>query len=139
MKKDDVTILVNSCDLYEDTWYPFFKLLQMQWPDCPYKVMLNTETKEYNCPFMNVETIKSGNEKSWTARLKYALNKIDSEFVLFFLEDFFFLNPLEPKFLKKPSISSRKMTMWGWFILPLPRKKCPNLRMTWKTAFTNCP
>lgn len=94
MKNNDVTILVNSCDLYEDTWYPFFKLLQIQWPDCPYRIVLNTETKKYNCPFMNVETINSGTDLSWTARLKYALNKIDSEFVLFFLEDFFLLKPV---------------------------------------------
>ncbi len=90
--KKDVTILVNSCDLYEDTWYPFFKLLQKQWPDCPYRIILNTETKQYNCPFLNVETINSGKDLSWTARLRYVLNKIDSEFVLFFLEDFFLLS-----------------------------------------------
>lgn len=94
MNKNDVTILVNSCDLYEDTWYPFFKLLQIQWPDCPYRMVLNTETKKYDCPFLNVETINSGTGLSWTARLKYVLNKIDTEFVLFFLEDFFLLEPV---------------------------------------------
>ena len=90
----DCTILVNSCDLYEDTWYPFFKLLQLQWPDCPYDVVLNTETKQYDCPFMNVKTINSSKDLSWTARLRYVLNQIDSEFVLFFLEDFFLLSPV---------------------------------------------
>ena len=89
MNKNDVTILVNSCDLYEDTWYPFFRLLQIQWPDCPYKIVLNTETKKYDCPFMNVETFNSGAGLSWTARLRKALNSIDTEYVLFFLEDFF--------------------------------------------------
>ena len=101
MKKGEVTILVNSCDLYEDTWYPFFRLLQLQWPECPYKVVLNTETKVYNCPFMDVETINSGNGLSWTARLKYVLNKIDSEFVLFFLEDFFLLEPVKVEAFNK--------------------------------------
>lgn len=94
MNKGEVTILVNSCDLYEDTWYPFFSLLKMHWPDCPYRIVLNTETKKYDCPFMNVETINSGSDLSWTARLRYALNQIDSEFVLFFLEDFFILEPV---------------------------------------------
>ena len=101
MKKRDVTILVNSCDLYEDTWYPFFKLLQIQWPDCPYRIVLNTETKKYDCPFLNVETINSGNGLSWTARLKYVLNQIDSEFVLFFLEDFFLLEPVRTEAFDK--------------------------------------
>ncbi len=93
--------MVNSCDLYEDTWYPFFKLLQMQWSDCPYRIVLNTETKKYDCPFMNVETINSGDGLSWTARLRYALNNIDSEFVLFFLEDFFLLKPVKTEAFNK--------------------------------------
>lgn len=95
MNKGEVTILVNSCDLYEDAWYPFFKLFQIQWPDCPYRIVLNTETKKYDCPFMNVETINSGSDLSWTARLRYALNQIDSEFVLFFLEDFFLMEKVD--------------------------------------------
>lgn len=101
MKNNDVTILVNSCDLYEDTWYPFFKLLHMQWPDCPYRMVLNTETKKYDCPFLNVETVNSGTELSWTARLRYTLNQIDSEFVLFFLEDFFLLEPVRTEAFAK--------------------------------------
>lgn len=101
MKNKEVTILVNSCDLYEDTWYPFFKLLHIQWPDCPYRMVLNTETKKYDCPFLNVETVNSGTELSWTARLRYALNQIDSEFVLFFLEDFFLLEPVRTEAFAK--------------------------------------
>lgn len=93
-EKQEVTILVNSCDLYEDAWYPFFKLLSIQWPDCQYKAVLNTETKIYNCPFFDVKTIPTGKELSWTGRLKYVLNQIDSEYVLFFLEDFFLLTPV---------------------------------------------
>ncbi len=97
----DVTILVNSCDLYEDSWYPFFKLLQIQWPDCPYRVVLNTETKQYDCPFMNVETINTGTDLSWTGRLHYVLNQIDSEYVLFFLEDFFLQLPVKTEAFEK--------------------------------------
>ena len=87
--KQDVTILVNSCDLYEDAWDPFFRLLKIQWPDCAYPVILNTETKEYHCDFMDVRTVKSGKKRSWSARLKYALDQIETRFVLFSLEDFF--------------------------------------------------
>lgn len=28
MKEKNVTILVNSCDKYEDAWYPFFKVVK---------------------------------------------------------------------------------------------------------------
>ncbi len=91
MKEKNVTILVNSCDKYEDAWDPFFKLLKVQWPDCPYDMVLSTETKNYNCDCFNVKTINSPPELSWSARLKNVLNQIETEYVLFFLEDFFLL------------------------------------------------
>lgn len=91
MKEKSVTILVNSCDKYEDAWDPFFKLLKVQWPDCPYDMVLSTETKKYNCDCFDVKTINSNRELSWSARLKNVLNQIESEYVLFFLEDFFLL------------------------------------------------
>lgn len=87
---NNVTILVNSCDKYEDAWEPFFKLLKIHWPECEnYKIVLNTETKVYNCDFINVETICGGKNISWSKRLKNVLKEIDSEIVLCILEDFF--------------------------------------------------
>lgn len=89
----DCTILVNSCDRYEDAWDPFFKLLKLHWPECEqYRIVLNTETKVYNCDFLNVETVCGGKSRTWSERLKYALNAIDTEYILYFLEDFFLLS-----------------------------------------------
>ncbi len=94
MKKDKLAILVNSCDLYESVWDPFFKLFSIQWSNCPYDIYLNTENKAYECTFMNVKTICTGSDIPWTSRIKKALNEIDAEFVLFFLEDFFLLKEI---------------------------------------------
>lgn len=86
----DITILVNSCDKYEDAWEPFFKLLKIHWPECEnYRIILNTETKVYNCAFLNVETVCGGKNITWSKRLKNVLRQIDSEVVLCILEDFF--------------------------------------------------
>ncbi len=101
IKNADITILVNSCDFYEDAWDPFFKLLKIQWPNCPYNIALNTENREYECKFMNVRTIKTGKEVSWTARLRSALYQIDSEYILFFLEDFFLLSEVREESFSK--------------------------------------
>jgi hypothetical protein len=60
---NDLSILVNSCDSYDDLWEPYFSLFHVQWADCPYPVYLNTETKRYNRSDMKIETInfnKSG-------------------------------------------------------------------------------
>lgn len=93
-QKKDITILVSSCDKYEDAWEPFFKLLNIQWPDCPYRIILNTEYKNFSCDYLSVETVQTGDQPTWTQRLKAALEKIDSEFILFSLEDFFLLSPV---------------------------------------------
>lgn len=96
-----VTILLNSCDYYEDAWYPFFYLLKKQWPDCNHNIVLNTETQKYECEFFNIKTINTGTNLSWTERLKYVLNNIDSEFILFFLEDFFLLTEVKTEVFEK--------------------------------------
>lgn len=69
-EKTNVAVRVNSCDKYEDAWNPFFKLFSIMWPDCPYDIYLNSETKEYNCTFMNVKTICGGKNLAWSERLK---------------------------------------------------------------------
>lgn len=93
---NDVTILVNSCDLYEDAWVPFFTILKAQWPDCVnYRIVLNTETKTFDCDFLNIQTINSVENLDWSKRLRLCLEKIDSDYILFFLEDFFLMTPVD--------------------------------------------
>ena len=96
--ENKVTILVNSCDNYEDAWEPFFKLLKIQWPgiEKKHKLVLNTETKVYDCSFLPVKTVCTGN-CAWSLRLKKALESIDTELVLFMLEDFFLMSAVDEK------------------------------------------
>lgn len=91
---NDCTILVNSCDRYYETWKPFFELFKIQWNECPYRIVLNTETKSYRDPEIVVETINSPTEKTWSSRLKNVLNHIDTEYVMFFLDDEFLGSPV---------------------------------------------
>ncbi len=94
MNKYDITILVNSCDKYEDAWHPFFKLLSIQWKDCPYRIILITENKTFKCDYLNVETICCG-KIPWGERLKKGLLEAKTEYVLYFLEDFFLKSPVD--------------------------------------------
>ena len=93
---NDITILVNSCDLYEDAWNPFFTILKAQWPECiNFNICLNTETKQFSCAYLDVHTINSGNNLDWSKRLRLCLEKIETEFVCFFLEDFFLMTSVD--------------------------------------------
>ncbi len=81
MKK--CTLLINSCDAYSDVWDLFFKALKVQWADCEFPVILNTETKKY--PGVKVLNF---NTPCWGARYKNALKFIETPYVIPILEDF---------------------------------------------------
>jgi len=85
------SILVNTTDSFEDCWYPFFKLFKKFWPDYKGKIYLNTEIKDYQYSDINVIPIKNQLiGKTWSQCLKYALNFIDEEIILYLQEDYFF-------------------------------------------------
>lgn len=113
---NDVTIIVNSCDKYEDAWYPFFKLFSIQWPQCPYEIVLNSEKKTYECEFLNVRTIvhPNGESLTWSQRLKNVLDNIETEYILYFLEDFFLKSPVSVESFNKALELIRKDKTIGY-------------------------
>lgn len=92
MVDSKVSIIVSSCDKYREAWMPFFSLLNKYWKDCNYPKYLLTETLSYSD--FGVKTINCTSPK-WSDRLLFALNSVESEYVLFFLEDFFLLGNVD--------------------------------------------
>lgn len=88
----DCTVLVCSCDSYEDAWEPFFKLFDKYWPDCPYDVILNTESKKYSGSdkVKCFEFYKKDEKVFYGERLLKHLNMINSDYILILMDDFFF-------------------------------------------------
>lgn len=85
------TILVNSCDAYSDIWDLFFESIRVQWPDCPYKIVLNTQEKEYVYKDMHISVHHcnvKGKQDRWGERFRKTLDDIDTPYVLPMLEDF---------------------------------------------------
>lgn len=92
MNNSKVSILVSSCDKYYEAWMPFFTLLNKYWKECNFPKYLLTETRLYSD--FGVKTINC-QSKEWSSRLLYALAKIDTDYVLFLLEDFFIMGPVD--------------------------------------------
>lgn len=86
------TLIVNTCDKYEEAWYPFFELLKKYWPDRQMEIVLNTETKIYKHEGLNIKCINYSGDGEWSDRLINVLEQIDSKYVILLLEDFFFQN-----------------------------------------------
>ena len=91
----DCSLIIMSCDTYEDTWQPFFKLKEKYWKDCPYETYVVSETKD--CMYAN--TIKQ--EGAWTKRLREALKEIKTDYVLLMLDDFFIRDYVDQKRIDK--------------------------------------
>lgn len=86
----DLTIVVNTCDDYSDVLEIFFKAFEKWWPNCPYPIVINTESNQYVPSFpARVHTSQSNvNTDDWGARLLSTLIDIESEFVLMVYDDF---------------------------------------------------
>ena len=82
------SVVVMSCDKYEEAWNPFFSLLRQYWPENDRPVYIVTEEK--TCTITNVTTICAGGI-SWSSRLVKATEQISSEYVILLLDDFFMM------------------------------------------------
>jgi len=86
----DCAVVVSSCDSYSDIWEPFFTLFHKYWSDNPYPVYVNTETLDCKNDYVSITSLKSNSKDiSWTRRLKEALERVDAEYIVFMLDDFF--------------------------------------------------
>lgn len=90
--KNDVVLVVSSCDKYEDAWYPYFELIKKYWPEHPRNIVLITEKKQYSVDGLNIHTYNYPSSYTWSERLYKTLEKIESKYIIFSLEDFFLLD-----------------------------------------------
>lgn len=101
MVSDEVTLLVSSCDKYRTAWLPFFELVKQNWKEHPERIVLNTETLQYMHEGLNIKTINSPQGSTWSQRILHCLGEIESEFVIFSLEDFFLQKRVNAEILEE--------------------------------------
>lgn len=80
------SIVVSSCDAFEDVWNPFFTLFFRYWPDCPFPIYLIANYKKYDD--LRVQTIAVGEDKRWATNMRTALGSIKTEYILYLQEDY---------------------------------------------------
>jgi hypothetical protein len=100
----EYSILVNTCDHFDDCWVPYFKLHRLYWPDCSAKIYLNTGKKDFSFPGIDVVALKvTGIDKTltWSECLIRALDKIEDDIVLYMQEDYFLKAPVKNELVEK--------------------------------------
>ena len=103
------SILVNTCDKFEDCWFPFFKLWSIYWPDCKNNIYLNTEYKDFYYPGLNLISLKNctkhnipkNKRATWSQCLKWALEAIDKDIILYMQEDYFLKDKVKSDLIEK--------------------------------------
>ena len=103
------SILINTCDKFEDCWDPFFKLFSLYWPDYKGKVYLNTEYKDYNFENIDIRSLKvcenhgipKSSRVTWSQCLRWAIEEIEDDIVLYMQEDYFIKDRVDNATIQK--------------------------------------
>lgn len=97
--KKNVSILVVSCDAYEDLWTPFFRCFFKYWPDCPYPLYLGANFRTYLDE--KVKNISVGVDVDYSSNLIKMLSQIETEWVILWIEDRVLCSPVDTERIKK--------------------------------------
>ena len=91
--KNNLAILVLSCDKYSDLWVPFFECFFRFWSDCEYPVYLGANKQNFGDK--RVRTILSGEDQDWSSSVRKIIEQIDAEYVFIILEDLFLVKNVD--------------------------------------------
>lgn len=112
---NDLTIFVNTSDNFDDCWDPFFRLFKIYWQDCPYPIVLNTESKDYNYEGLNIRCSKVsvGERKrlGCSELLMRALDGIETPYILYLQEDYFLEAPVRADVLESLLIEIKMLNV----------------------------
>ena len=99
MYLDDISLVVSSCDIYEDAWYPYFELIKKYWVNHPKEIYLITERKNFVSE--NIRINVKNYDCVFGKRLYKTLSEIKTKYIIFSLEDFFLQSPVNENVIKK--------------------------------------
>lgn len=104
--KNDYGVLINTCDSFDDCWQPYFKLYSEYWPRGKGRIYLNTESKDYSYPGLDITALKvcageGGRRPTWSERFLRALDKVEEDVVLYMQEDYFLKAPVKDDLVRR--------------------------------------
>ena len=113
----DCTVLVCSCDKYADVLGPFSALWRKFWPDCPFETVLVTETIS-SSGFDRV--ILAGKGRPWCENLSIALKKINTQYVLMLMDDYYLKSPVDTALILRRLDEAKKFDAASLRLDPMP-------------------
>jgi FkbM family methyltransferase len=112
---DDITVIVQTCDKYENIWNGWYASFSKFWTwETGWPVYFCNEEKDlpFNDSRINqIKSPKSENADGFSTRLIDILSKVKTKYVLYLQEDMWLMNKLDPRTLKE---SLYKMRYNDW-------------------------
>lgn len=120
------TVLVASCDKYADLLGPFSALWRKFWPDCPFEVVLVTETGPADAGGLCFDRVVAcGAGGSWCSRLVQALDAIATPYVLMLCDDYYLEAPVDTARIKMRIGQARELSAASLRLIPNPKPTLP--------------
>ncbi|WHN66365.1 hypothetical protein [Cysteiniphilum sp. QT6929] len=86
---NNCTVVVCSCDDYDDVWELFFCSFKDNWEGCEYDLLLNTESKQIDIDWVKAvnSNYLKGRDK-WGERLINVLRSVSTKYVIVLYDDY---------------------------------------------------
>lgn len=121
MQRDQLTLLILSCDNFSDLWDGNIKLLEQNWPDRNIRTCIVTD-KPTERRFDNIEVIAVPDAAEWSDRLAYAVSQVKTDFVMVTLDDYFLIQPVSDEIIMERLKLMKENGLSYLRLYPRPRR-----------------
>ena len=88
----DISIVVIGYDKYKSIWEDFYNKYISINSNSQIPIFLVNSTENFDKP--NIIVMNAGIDSEWSDKVRYAISKIESKYILLLLEDFFITNTI---------------------------------------------
>lgn len=119
-----ITMLISSCDAYSDLWDGHIELLNRNWPERDFKVLLVTD-KPTDRTYKGVEIVAAGAGVEMPQRIAYALDRVETPYVLLTLDDYYPVNQVREENISSllDQMGELEIDYLRLFKRPMPKRK----------------
>ena len=120
---DSIVTIVLSFDMYSDLWDTYFQCKEKFWHSSMQTYLVTNKKKP---SYKNVVVITTGAEISWSRRARTAVNKVNTQYVLLMLEDYYITTEVTDEIIKPLVSFMRERNADYLRIYPFPEMHFPD-------------
>lgn len=122
IENKDCTVLVCSCDRYEDVLRPFAVLWRRFWPDCPFGMALVTESMPADSMVFD-RIFANPVGETWCKMLVKALREIETPYVMLLCNDYYLTGKVDTARMLKRLDDAKRVGANSLRLIPNPTPK----------------